>query len=190
MEYPKQCKRTTGSGMSKIYYHTENDYWGWLEFKDNETSKKTNSIKCYNNLLTIKDIHLPQIIDVEENNYPKLLDFYGENCKEAKCGYFIQHLNIKKTFKPKMCAFSSKLACVNSWGITSREHIDSSINDMENIENHLGEIVKEISELTLAFDVDEKKIFLLDFEKPEIADDPDTIRKGVENIITVLKDKF
>ena len=206
MDYPKQCNKTDKSGMDKIYYHTNNDYWGWLEFKNANQLKKENSIVSYNNLKKVADIHLPKIKIVTENDYPELevpLDKYKKTVwdrpksdnssgewEKAKCGYFIQHLDIEKSFKPKMCAYSPDSVTLNIWGIISSNDINQSLDDMEAIKNHFNEIVQVTSELTLAFEKKEHKIFLLDFEKSERVDGIDGVKKGIENIIKVLKNKL
>lgn len=175
MCYPTVITVKGTSGTNKTYYHNKGDYWGWIELKQPDKSykffaKEIHQLGINDNLPSItvpnelNGIHMP-LIGLESNN--------------AKCGYYIQHLNMIKSVKPKMIGICAKMSIINGakyeynateigveQATNMKENlvIESAIEDLKRIKSKLDEILKSVDELTLCYDTEQFKIYLIDLD--------------------------
>lgn len=175
MCYPKVIKVEGISGMNKTYYHNEGDSWGWIELK-----QPNNSYKFFAKEICELGIsnNLPKIVVPNEQNGIHM-PLIGLGSNKAKCGYYIQHLEIEKSVKPKMIGASAKMAIKfgatyeydtteigvkQATNMEENSAIERAIEDLGTIKSKLDEILKSVDELTLCYDLTKCKIYLIDLD--------------------------
>jgi len=148
---------TGHGGMDKKYYHNPGDKFGWLETKPEVVERE---LKAYKELDKIGGLNFPQTIEASGEDRPMLGGKDGD--KQATSGYFVEHLEFKKTFKPKMMVFDAGIVARMYKQLPSDEAKLQMRNDIQAIKDEIEGIANVVGELTLTVNPETGVVHLLD----------------------------
>ncbi|MFY0581794.1 hypothetical protein ACN28S_52725 [Cystobacter fuscus] len=175
--------------MDKQYFHNKDDKFGWLETSSDVVQRE---MKAYKKLAEIEGIKLPQTIEVSGEDYPMLTGKDGGEAKKAQSGYFVEHLEFGRTFKPKMMTLGVPKAIVNTYKNLPTDEAKAQMRgDLKAIQDKLGGISDVVGELTLATNPRTGAVYILDVgpnSSGDVGGGPaKSAHKGLDKILEACK---